>query len=86
MGFVADAHTAFKGFAENRKRFLELMDGEQAKARKTKADLTVSVELLDQQALAIRQSLHGLKVEIAAGQIALDRSYEELEALRQHAV
>jgi len=86
MGFMADAHTAFKGFAENRKKFLDLMDGEQAKARKTKADLTVAVELLDQQALAIRQSLHGLKVEIAAGQIALDRGYEELEALRQHAV
>jgi uncharacterized protein YaaN involved in tellurite resistance len=86
MGFVADAHTAFKGFAENRKKFLDLMDGEQAKARKTKADLTVAVELLDQQAQAIRHSLHGLKVEIAAGQIALDRGYEELEALRQHAV
>jgi len=86
MGFMADAHTAFKGFAENRKKFLDLMDGEQAKARKTKADLTVAVELLDQQALAIRQNLHGLKVEIAAGQIALDRSYEELDALRQHAV
>jgi uncharacterized protein YaaN involved in tellurite resistance len=86
LGFVADAHTAFKGFAENRKRFLDLMDGEQAKARKTKADLSVAVELLDQQALAMRQSLHGLKIEIAAGQIALDRGYEELEALRQHAV
>ena len=86
VGFMADAHTAFKGFAENRKKFLDLMDAEQAKARKTKADLTVSVELLDQQAQAIRQSLHGLKVEIAAGQIALDRGYEEMEALRQHAV
>jgi len=40
------------------------MDGEQAKARKTKADLSVAVELLDQQALAMRQSLHGLKIEI----------------------
>jgi hypothetical protein len=62
------------------------MDGEQAKARKTKADLTVSVELLDQQATAIRQSLHGMKIEIAAGQIALDRGQEELDALRQNAV
>jgi len=86
LGFVADAHTAFKGFAENRKKFLDLMDGEQAKARKTKADLSVAVELLDQQAQAMRQSLHGLKIEIAAGQIALDRAYEELETLRQHAV
>jgi len=86
LGLMADAHTAFKGFAENRRKFLDLMDSEQAKARKTKADLSVSVELLDQQALAMRQSLHGLKIEIAAGQIALDRGYDELERLRQHAV
>jgi uncharacterized protein YaaN involved in tellurite resistance len=83
---AADAYTAFQGFAENRKKFIDLMDGEQAKARKTKADLTVSVELLDQQATAIRQSLHGMKIEIAAGQIALDRGQEELDALRQNAV
>jgi uncharacterized protein YaaN involved in tellurite resistance len=86
MGAAADAHTAFKGFAENRKQFLDLMDAEQARARKMKADLAVSIELLDQQAAAIRQSLHGLKIEIAAGQIALDRGQAELEALRQHAV
>jgi uncharacterized protein YaaN involved in tellurite resistance len=86
MGAASDAHTAFKGFAENRKTFLDLMDSEQAKARKTKADLGVSIQLLDQQSLAIRQSLHGLKIEIAAGQIALDRGQQELEALRQHAV
>jgi len=86
LGAVADAHTAFKGFAENRKTFLDLMDREQAKARKTKADLAVAIEWLDQQAVAIRDSLHGLKIEIAAGQIALDRGQEELEALRQHAV
>jgi uncharacterized protein YaaN involved in tellurite resistance len=86
LGFAADAHTAFKGFQENRKRFLDLMDAEQAKARKTKADLTVTIGLLDQQAAAIRESLHRLKIEIAAGQIALDRGEEELEALRQHAV
>ncbi len=86
LGAIADANTAFKGFAENRKKFLTLMDDQQAKARKTKADLAVTIELLDQQALAIRQSLHGLKVEIAAGQIALDRAQAELEAKRQHAV
>ena len=86
IGAAADAYTAFQGFAENRKKFIDLMDGEQAKARKTKADLTVSVELLDQQATAIRQSLHGMKIEIAAGQIALDRGQEELDALRQNAV
>jgi uncharacterized protein YaaN involved in tellurite resistance len=86
LGSVADAHTAFKGFAENRKTFLQLMDGEQAKARKTKADLAVAIELLDQQATAIRDSLHVLKIDIAGGQIALDRAQEELEALRQNAV
>jgi uncharacterized protein YaaN involved in tellurite resistance len=86
LGVAADAHTAFKGFHENRKKFLELMDSEQAKARKTKADLAVTIDLLDQQALAIRQSLHALKVEIAAGQIAIDRGQDELDALRVHAV
>jgi uncharacterized protein YaaN involved in tellurite resistance len=86
LGVAADAHTAYKGFTENRKQFLDLMDAEQAKARKTKADLAVTIDLLDQQAAAIRNSLHGLKLEIAAGQIALDRGAEELEALRLHAV
>jgi uncharacterized protein YaaN involved in tellurite resistance len=86
LGVAADAHTAFKSFQENRKKFLELMDSEQAKARKTKTDLAVTIDLLDQQALAIRQSLHGLKLEIAAGQIAIDRGQDELEALRLRAV
>ncbi|WP_077446111.1 toxic anion resistance protein [Rhodanobacter sp. C05] len=86
LGAVADAHTAFKGFQENRKQFLDLMDTEQAKARKTKADLGVTIELLDQQAQAIRGSLHQLKIEIAAGQIALDRGEDEVEVLRQHAM
>ena len=86
IGAAVDAHTAFKGFTENRKKFLDLMDSQQAKARKTKADLTVAVHAADQQSTAIRQSLHGLKVEIAAGQIALDRGQQEVEALRQNAV
>lgn len=86
LGTFADAHTAFKGFQENRKQFLALMDQEQAKARKTKADLAVAIQLLDQQADAIRKSLYGLKIEIAAGQIALDRGQEELEALRLNAI
>jgi uncharacterized protein YaaN involved in tellurite resistance len=86
LGSVADARTAFKGFAENRKQFLTLMDQQQAKARATKADLAVTIDLLDQQAQAIRQSLHDLKIDIAAGQIALDRAEDELEAKRQHAV
>jgi uncharacterized protein YaaN involved in tellurite resistance len=86
LGMAADAHTAFKGFSENRKQFLTLMDEQQAKARKTKSDLAVTISLLDSQALAIRQSLHDLKIDIAAGQIALDRAEDELEAKRLHAV
>jgi uncharacterized protein YaaN involved in tellurite resistance len=86
LGVAADAHTAFKSFHENRKKFLELMDSEQAKARKTKADLAVTVDLLDQQAVAVRQGLHALKIEIAAGQLAIDRGQDELEALRVRAV
>jgi uncharacterized protein YaaN involved in tellurite resistance len=86
LGVAAEAHTAFKSFQENRKHFLDLMDSEQAKARKTKADLAVTIDLLDQQAVAIRQSLHALKIEIAAAQIAIDRGQDELEALRVHAV
>ncbi len=62
------------------------MDQEEAKARRTKADLAVSVANLDQQTVAIKKSLHGLKIEIAAGQIALDRGEQEIEALRQKAV
>ena len=85
MGLAADTHSAFQGFAEGRKQFLALMDAEIAKARRTKADLAVAMELMDRQATAIRQSLHGLKIEIAAGQIALDRGYAELETLRLHA-
>lgn len=86
MGTIADAHTAFKGFAENRKKFLTLMDQQEAKARRTKADLAVAVANLDQQAVAIKKSLYGLKIQIAAGQIALDRGEQELEALRLHAI
>ncbi|MEF0864537.1 toxic anion resistance protein [Rhizobium sp. BR 318] len=86
LGAAANAHTAFRSFQENRKKFLDLMDAEQAKARKTKSDLAVSIDLLDQQASAIRRSLYGLKIEIAGGQIALDRGHEELELLRQNAL
>ena len=86
LGVAADAHSAFKGFAENRKQFLTLMDQEQAKARKTKADLAVTISLLDSQAQAIRKSLYDLKIDIAAGQIALDRAENELEQKRLNAV
>ena len=86
LGEIAHVRTAFQGFAENRKRFLTLMDQEQAKARRIQADLAVSIRLLDQQDSAVRRSLHGLKIAIAAGQIALDRGEDELERRRQHAI
>jgi uncharacterized protein YaaN involved in tellurite resistance len=82
----SEAQDAYKGFQENRRRFLDLMDAEQAKARKSKADLTVTIELLDQQAVAIRKNLHALKIAIAAGQIALDLADVEQERLRQAAI
>ena len=84
LGFLGEAHSAFKAFQENRKQFLDLMDAEIAKARKTKADLGVTIDLLDEQALAIRKSLYQLKIAIAAGQLALDRGQDELEIGRAH--
>ena len=86
VGAATDARSAFRGFAENRRKFLDLMDGEEARARRIKADLAVSIDLLDEQADAIRRSLHGLKIEIAAGQIGLDRGHAELERRREAAV
>jgi uncharacterized protein YaaN involved in tellurite resistance len=86
IGTIADAHTAFKGFQENRKKFLTLMDEQEAKARRTKADLAVSISSLDQLAVAIKKGLYTLKIEIAAGQLALDRGKQEFEQRRQHAI
>ena len=86
LGGIAQARSAFAGFAENRKRFLLLMDAEQAKARRIQADLGVSIRLLDEQDGAIRRTLHGLKIAIAAGQIALDRAELELEEKRREAI
>lgn len=84
--FVGDAHSAYKGFAENRKKFLTMMDEQEAKARAKKADLMVEVRLMDAQRDAIRKSLHDLMIKIAAGQIALDRAETEYETLRRHAI
>jgi hypothetical protein len=75
MGTFADAHTAFKGFQENRKQFLTLMDQEEAKARKTKADLTVNIANLDQQAVASQ----------AAVQVDIRRAADESEKLDEAA-
>ncbi len=86
VGMASDLHTAYAGFAENRKRFLDLMDAQVAQARRTKADLAVSIDLLDQQSQAVRESLGKLKLAVAAAQLALDRGEAEAEALRQHAI
>lgn len=86
LGMGKVAHGALKSFQENRKTFLALMDKEEAKARKTKADLMTTVQLLDEQARAVRQGVTNLSMAIAAAQIALDRGVEEAEALRQVAL
>lgn len=78
--------TAFSGFAENRKKFLTLMDEETAKARKTRADLAVSIKLMQEQEQEIKLSMQSVKLAIVAGQIALDRGEAELEGLRQKAL
>jgi len=80
------AHSAIKGFKENRTKFLTVMDREEAKARAAKADLMTTVQLLDEQAKAVRQGVSALTRGIAAAQIALDRGEIEGEALRLAAV
>ena len=80
------AGSALKSFEANRRQFLTLMDREEARARAVKADLTVTVQLLDQQSQAVRQSISDLTVAIAAGQLALDRGLQESERLRQVAL
>ena len=75
LGTLSDAHTAFKGFAENRKKFLTLMDQEEAKARRTKSDLAVSH--LQPRSAGRRRSRTSLsrtqESKSPPGQIALDR-------------
>lgn len=80
------ASDAVQSFQENRRRFLDLMDKQQARARKAKADLTTTVQLLDEQAQAVRHSVGNLTVAIAAAQMALDRGAQEAEQLREAAL
>jgi uncharacterized protein YaaN involved in tellurite resistance len=80
------AGSAIQSFSENRKKFLTLMDKEEAKARKTKADLMITIQKLDEQALAVRQGVSNLTVCVAAAQIALDDGYKQAEELRQKAL
>jgi uncharacterized protein YaaN involved in tellurite resistance len=84
MGHLAGS--ALKSFEANRRQFLTLMDKEEARARAAKADLMVTVQLLDQQSQAVRQSISDLTVGIAAGQLALDRGQVEAEHLREAAL
>jgi uncharacterized protein YaaN involved in tellurite resistance len=80
------AHGAFKSFQENRKMFLSLMDEEEARARRIKGDLLVTIQQLDQQSQAVRKGVSDLSIGIAAMQIALERGVAEAEALRQVAL
>ncbi|MBN3806773.1 hypothetical protein GXB81_27540 [Paraburkholderia sp. Ac-20336] len=86
MGLGKLAHDAVQSFAENRKKFLTLMDAEEARARKAKADLMTTVQLLDDQSQTVRQGVGNLTIAIAAAQIALDRGVQEAEELRQIAL
>jgi len=79
-------HDAVQSFTENRKKFLTLMDAEEARARKAKADLLTTVQLLDDQSQAVRHGVGNLTIAIAAAQIALDRGVQEAEDLRQLAL
>ncbi|WP_250452937.1 toxic anion resistance protein [Caballeronia sp. ATUFL_M2_KS44] len=76
------AHGAAKSFHENRKAFLGLMDAEEARARRTKADLMITIQQLDEQSKAVRQGVSDLSIGIAAMQMALERGVGEAEQLR----
>ena len=80
------AKGAIASFSENRKKFLTLMDQEEARARKVKADLMVTIELLDEQSQAVREGVSDLTIGIAAAQIALDKGFGQAETLRQTAL
>ncbi|WP_133645459.1 toxic anion resistance protein [Paraburkholderia flava] len=80
------AHGAIKSFQENRKVFLNLMDEEEARARRIKGDLLVTIQQLDQQSQAVRKGVSDLSIGIAAMQLALDRGVVEAEDLRQVAI
>lgn len=80
------AHGAIKSFQENRKVFLNLMDEEEARARRIKGDLLVTIQQLDQQSQAVRKGVSDLSIGIAAMQLALDRGVVEAEELRQVAI
>lgn len=86
VGVAHDAASALKGFAENRRRFLSVMDRQEARARTAKATLSTDVALLDQMSAEARAGVHALKIDIAAAQIALDRACGEEEALRAKAM
>ena len=80
------AHSAAKTFQENRKQFLGLMDAEEARARRAKADLMITIQQLDEQSKAVRQGVSSLSIGIAAMQLALERGVSEAEQLRQVAL
>lgn len=84
--FIAETNSAYRGFEENRKLFLKMMDEQKENAIKKCSELTVQVQLMDEQRNAVRKSLYNLMISIAAGQIALLRGETEYENLRVKAI
>lgn len=80
------AHSAARSFQENRKTFLGLMDEEEARARRTKADLMITIQQLDEQSRAVRRGVSDLSIGIGAMQLALERGVTEAGQLRQVAL
>ncbi|MBB2166635.1 hypothetical protein HLH26_19320 [Gluconacetobacter sp. 1b LMG 1731] len=85
-GLVGGAKDALSGFAENRKRFTTLMDQQEARARTTIADLKRNIENFESMYQALRHAVRELNIDIAAGQLALERGQQEAESLRRHAL
>lgn len=80
------AKSPLQQFAENRKQFNAVMDQQEAKARRLIGDFGLTIQNLTKMSAETRAGLTNLTVEVAAGQIALDRGYEELAALREKAI
>jgi uncharacterized protein YaaN involved in tellurite resistance len=85
-GMLGGAKDALSGFAENRKKFNTLMDQQEAKARATLADLKRNIDSFEDMFQALRHGVRELNIDIAAGQLALERGQQEQEALRLKAI
>jgi len=83
---LGGAKDALAGFAENRKQFNTLMDAQEAKARRTIADLKRNIDSFEAMYQALRHAVRELNIDIGGGQCALERGQAEVEALRQQAI